>query len=57
VWTYRTLQRTEQVRVEVFGPADTTLRRLLEAEIVRLSALLGRILTLSLGPADIAAHL
>lgn len=57
VWTYRTQQRAEQVRVEVFGPVSAALRRLLDAEVNRLATLLGRDLTLSIGPADIAAHL
>ena len=57
VWTYRMEGRKEQARVEVFGRTDANLRRLLEAEVGRLSAVLGRDLTLSLGPADIAAHL
>lgn len=60
VWTYRNQGRggaTEQVRVEVFGRASAGLRRLLTAEVARLAKLLDRDLTLSIGPADINAHL
>lgn len=57
VWTFRKQGRAEQVRVEVFGAATTTLRRLLQAEVARLAVLLDRDLRLSVGPADIAAHL
>ena len=60
VWTYRNQGRggaTEQVRVEVFGRASAGLRRLLTAEVARLAKLLDRDLTLSVGPAAIAAHL
>lgn len=49
--------RSEQVRVEVFGRTSAGLRRLLAEEVVRLAAVLDRDLTLSIGPADIAAHL
>ena len=58
VWTYRDRNRTRrQVRVEVFGRASTELRRQLNEEVARLGRLLDRDLELSLGPADIAAHL
>lgn len=57
VWTYRQRGRVEEVRVEVFGTAGGRLRSRLEEEVVRLAALLGRDLELSIGPADIAAHL
>jgi len=57
VWTFRTHDRADQVRVEVFGRASTGLRRLLVDEVARLAALLDRDLALSIGPADIAAHL
>jgi len=57
VWTYRKRARSEQVRVEVFGRTSAGLRRLLAEEVVRLAAVLDRDLTLSIGPADIAAHL
>ena len=48
---------TRQVRVEVFGRADAGLRRLLTEEVGRLATLVDRDLELSVGPADIAAHL
>lgn len=67
VWTYRhpggagqrggSQGASEQVRVEVFGRASAGLRRLLAEEVDRLAAVLDRDLTLSVGPADIAAHL
>ncbi|MBA3367647.1 MAG: winged helix DNA-binding domain-containing protein, partial [Geodermatophilaceae bacterium] len=58
VWTHlRVGGATEQVRVEVFGPTSAGLRRLLKGEVARLSATLDRDLKLSLGPADINAHL
>lgn len=57
VWTYRGQGRSEQVRVEVFGRASSALRGLLTEEVARLCAVLDRDLTLSVGPADIAAHL
>ncbi len=57
VWTYRQQNRVEQVRVEVFGATNASLRRLLVEEVDRLTALLDRDLELSVGPADIAAHM
>ena len=58
VWTYRDGNRTRrEVRVEVFGRADVGLRRLLNEQVGRLATLLDRDLELSVGPADIAAHL
>lgn len=57
VWTYRRHDQIEHVRVEVFGRAGRGLRRLLREEVARLAGLLNRDLTLSVGPADIAAHL
>ncbi len=60
VWTYRRqgrAEQAEQVRVEVFGRASSALRGLLTEEVARLCAVLDRDLTLSVGPADIAAHL
>ena len=58
VWTYRRMGgATEQVRVEVFNSPEAGLRRLLTEEVVRLSATLDRELKLSIGPADINAHL
>lgn len=56
VWTYRQGD-AEEVRVEVFGHPSARLRRLLADEVARLSAILDRDLVLSLGPADIKAHL
>lgn len=57
VWTFRRERDVEQVRVEVFGRADAALRKQLRDEVARLSAVLDRDLALSVGPADIAAHL
>jgi len=57
VWTYRREGAADQVRVEVFGPGSAAPRKLLAAEVARLAALTDRDLELSVGPADIAAHL
>lgn len=57
LWTFRRQGGTEQVRVEVFGRASAALRRRLADEVARLGQLLDRGLELSVGPADVAAHL
>jgi len=58
VWTFRKRAAgVSQVRVEVFCRASTGLRRLLTEEVAGLATLLDRDLELSVGPADIAAHL
>lgn len=57
VWTYRDENKARQVRVEVFGATSAGLRRLLDEEVARLAATLDRDLELSVGRADIAAHL
>ena len=49
--------RSEQVRVEVFGRTSAPLRRRLAEEVGRLAEVLDRGLELSVGRADIAAHL
>ncbi len=57
VWTFRQERGSDQVRIEVFGRTGATLRRRLDEEVARLAKVLDRGLELSVGPADIAAHL
>lgn len=58
VWTFRKRAAgVSQVRVEVFCRASAGLRRQLSEEVAGLATLLDRDLELSVGPADIAAHL
>lgn len=57
VWTFRQESGSDQVRVEVFGRTSSGLRRRLGDEVVRLAEVLDRDLKLSVGQADIAAHL
>lgn len=57
VWTAARRDGVDEARVELFGRRDRRLTALLRVEVERLSELLGRSLRLSLGPADISAHL